>query len=45
MFANGAGFSRAVLLCDGDDSKGAFLFSVFGFDRDHADRSAMTTIG
>jgi hypothetical protein len=41
MFANGAGFSRAVLLCAGGNSKSEFRFS----EDDHADRGATTTIG
>jgi hypothetical protein len=45
MSADGAGFSRAVVLCPVDDLKGGFLSSVFGLRQDHAGRSAMTTIG
>jgi hypothetical protein len=47
MFANdGAGFSRAVLLCAGGRlEKAHFCFRCSVFDRDHADRSAKTTIG
>jgi hypothetical protein len=47
MFADGAGFSRAVLLCA--DSRVMRIPDLAStkpvFQQDRADRSAMTTIG